>query len=68
MSTGAILGLSLLALAALWGFVEYRTLTDKIPDNHITAVIRAAYKSEPGVFVLFAFVLGYWFGHLFWCY
>lgn len=67
MSTGAILGLSLLALALLWLAVEWRTLTDHIPGNHITATVRAAWRKEPGVFLILFVCLGYLMGHFFWC-
>ena len=66
MSTGAILGLSLLVLAALWSWLEWRTLTDATPDNHITATVRRAVKAQPGPFLLFMFALGFLCGHLFW--
>ncbi len=46
--------------------VEAFTLADAIPSNHITAVVRAAFASEPGVFMWLAFSLGYLAGHLFW--
>ena len=67
MSTGLILGLSLLALAVLWVGVEIRTLQDGIPGNHITATVRRAWAREPGPFFLFALALGFLMGHLFWC-
>lgn len=64
--TGAILGLSLLALALGWGVLEWRTLSDGIPGNHITAVVRRAIKAQPGPFILLAFALGFLAGHLAW--
>jgi hypothetical protein len=64
--TGAILVLSLVALAAGWLILEWRTLKDDIPGNHITAVVRRAVEAQPGPFILFAFSLGFLFGHLFW--
>lgn len=67
MSTGAVLGLTLFSIALVWGILEYRTLRDKVPDNHITAVIRHAFREEPGVFILFTGAFSYWMGHLFWC-
>ncbi len=55
-------------IALLWK--EYKTLSDKIPGNHITAVIRIAWKRQPGVFliviVLLTAFLFYLAGHLFW--
>ena len=64
--TGAILILSLVVIAAMWLVLEWRTLTDETPDNHITAVVRAAVKKQPGPFILFAFALGFVAGHLVW--
>ena len=64
--TGTILILSLAVLAIGWLILEWRTLADDIPNNHITAVVRAALAKQPGPFILFAFALGYLFGHLFW--
>ena len=66
MSTGLILTLSLIAIAAIWLAVEWKTLKDSIEGNHITAVVRRAHKAQPGPFFLFAFALGFLFGHLFW--
>lgn len=64
--TGAILILSLVAIAALWLVLEWKTLSDDIPGNHITAVVRAAVKAQPGPFLLMMFALGFLCGHLFW--
>jgi hypothetical protein len=58
---------SLAALVLLWLVLEALTLADWIPQNHITPIVRKAYRKEPGVFVLLAFILGYLFGHFFWC-
>lgn len=66
MSTGAILIISLLVPPAVWAVVETKTLRDKTPDNHITAVVRAAVKAQPGPFIWLAFSLGFLSGHLFW--
>lgn len=66
MSTGAILVLTLAGLAVGWLLLEWRTLKDDIPGNHITAVVRKAVKAQPGPFMLFFFALGYLCGHLFW--
>jgi hypothetical protein len=67
MSTGSILVTSLIAIAVLWGVLEYRTLADRIKDNHITAVVRRAFLAQPGVFMLLGGAFCYWMGHLFWC-
>jgi len=64
--TGAILIISLLAIAALWLAVEWKTLKDDIEGNHITAVVRRAVLAQPGPFILGALALGFLFGHLFW--
>ena len=64
--TGAILILSLVVIGTLWLILEWRTLKDEVPDNHITAVVRKAVKAQPGPFILFAFAVGYLAGHLFW--
>lgn len=66
MATGTILLLSILVWALVWGALEAKTLADKIPNNHITAVVRAAVKAQPGPFVLLFFALGFLCGHLFW--
>jgi hypothetical protein len=64
--TGAILLGSLAIIAALWLAVEWKTLKDDIPNNHITAVVRSAVKAQSGPFLLFMFALGFLCGHLFW--
>lgn len=46
-------------------FIEYRTLKDDVPDNHITAVMRSAVKKEPWVFIGLALVSGLLCGHCF---
>lgn len=66
MSTGAWLGLTLMLWAISWGFLEYKTLSNETPGDHITAVVRRAFKAQPGPFLLFAFNLGFLFGHFFW--
>lgn len=66
MSTGAVIFLTFLGAAGVLGALEWRTLTDARPDNHITAVVRRAVRKQPGPFVLLAFALGYLAGHLFW--
>lgn len=53
---------SVMFLLALEAF----TLADSTPVNHLTAVMRAAFAKEPGVFVWLAFSLGYLGGHIFW--
>ena len=61
-------GLFVLAVALLWK--EYKTLTDKIPGNHITPVIRAAFRAQPGAFliviVILAVIAAYLGAHFFW--
>ena len=55
-----------------WIALEAKTLADKIPDNHITAAIKAAMRSEGirgvivGVLILVVLMLGWLGGHLFW--
>lgn len=66
MSTGAILIVSLLVVAALWIGLEVVRLKDQIPNNHITPVVRAAFHAQPGVFLAFFCLLAYLCGHLFW--
>lgn len=66
MSTGTWLGLTLVLWAVGWGFLEYKTLVNSTPDDHITAVVRRAVKAQPGPFLLFMFALGFLCGHLFW--
>lgn len=65
-TVGMVLVVSLVVLAVLWLLIERKTLRDDIPGNHITAVVRAAVRKQPGPFILFAFGLGFLFGHLFW--
>lgn len=66
MGTGTILLVSLLAVVIIWGTLEAKTLADKIPNNHITAVVRAAFKAQPGPFFLLGYALGFFSGHFFW--
>lgn len=66
MSTGAVLGLTLILWAACWGVLEYKTLSNDKPGDHITAVVRRAVKAQPGPFMLFFFALGFLCGHLLW--
>jgi hypothetical protein len=66
LSTGAVLVLSLVVWAVVWLVLEVLTLADSTPDNHITAVVRAAVKRQPGPFILLMFALGFLCGHLFW--
>jgi formate hydrogenlyase subunit 3/multisubunit Na+/H+ antiporter MnhD subunit len=51
-------------------YKEYKTLSDKVPDNHITAVFRVAFKKQPGAFliviILLTAALFYLGGHLAW--
>ena len=46
--------------------LEGVTLGDSVESNHITAVVRAAFAKEPGVFMWLAFSAGWLGGHLFW--
>lgn len=64
--TGTVLVVSLLLLTGTWLLLEYKTLKDAVPDNHITATVRRAIKKEPGVFAWFMFSLGFLLGHLLW--
>lgn len=64
--TGAILIISLVVVAAVWLVLEWKTLSDDIEGNHITAVVRRAVKAQPGPFLLLMFALGFLCGHLFW--
>lgn len=64
--TGTVLVVSLLLLTGTWLILEYKTLNDDVPDNHITATVRRAIKNEPGVFAWFMFSLGFLLGHLLW--
>ena len=66
MSTGAILITTLILWAVIWLIVEVRALEDDIPNNHITAVVRRAFKAQPGPFLMFFLALGFLLGHLFW--
>ena len=60
--------LFVMAVALLWK--EYTTLRNKIPDDHITASIRAAFKAQPGAFLIVMLLLtaaiSYLGGHLLW--
>lgn len=64
--TGIVLVASLLLLTGTWLVLEYVTLRDEIPDNHITATVRKAVRQQPGVFAWFMFTLGFLMGHLLW--
>ena len=64
--TGVILILSLVVIAVLWAVVEWRTLTDSVEGNHITAVVRRAVAAQPGPFILLALAFGFLLGHLLW--
>lgn len=58
-ATGAILLLVILGLLAL----EWYTLTNDVPNDHITAVVRRATKKT----ALLPFLLGMLMGHFFFC-
>ncbi len=57
-----------MAVALLWK--EYKTLTDDIPGNHITAAVRTAWRRQPGAFlpliVFAALTVAYLGAHFFW--
>jgi hypothetical protein len=65
-----VVGGALFVVAAALLWKEYRTLTDKVPGNHITAVVRAAWARQPGAFliviVLLSIALAYLGSHFFW--
>ena len=68
-----VFGLPIIGLTIL-GVLEWRTLADDKPGNHITATLRAAWKRQPGAVFLatlvwFAFISAVtWgvLGHVFW--
>jgi hypothetical protein len=66
----AIVGgaLSVVAVALLWK--EYKTLRNEIEGDHITASVRAAFKAQPGAFLIviltLSILLAYLGGHLLW--
>lgn len=69
MGTGAAILATLAVAAVVLLIVEFRTLADTIPDNHITATVRRA-MNQPGTrgaIILFLLALAYLAGHLFWC-
>ena len=45
--------------------LEWRTLRDNIPGNHITAALRATVKRLPWPWILLALVSGFLMGHCF---
>lgn len=61
--------LIVVALTTLWVIgllvLEYKTLTDKVENNHITAVLRSAVRKMPWPFILLALVSGFMMGHCF---
>ena len=68
-----VFGVPVGVLVAL-GVIEWRTLGDDVPDNHITATLRRAHREHPGA-VLLALVVWVAFlvavaagiaGHVFW--
>lgn len=61
---GLLIALTALYVVALLG-LEWKTLADRVPDNHITAVVRAAWKSQPWVFLLLGMIAAYFGGHFF---
>ena len=46
-----VFGLPVIALILL-GVIEWRTLADDTPGNHITAALRRAFKAQPGAVFL----------------
>lgn len=67
-----IVGLPLLALIYA-GILEVKTLADDKKDNHITAVLQAVWKQQPGAYGLVVLFWGLVFGvvmyvsgHAFW--
>lgn len=50
-----VFGLPIIGLTIL-GVLEWRTLADNTPGNHVTATLRAAWKREPGAVFLASLV------------
>lgn len=46
-----VFGLPIVGLVVL-GVLEWRTLADDTPGNHITATLRRAFKAQPGAVML----------------
>lgn len=59
-----VIGATALWVALLLA-IEFKTLRDDVPGNHITAVLRAAVKKLPWPFILLALVSGFMMGHCF---
>lgn len=61
--------LLVVAATAVWVVallvIEYKTLRDDVPGNHITAVLRGAVRKLPWPFILLALVSGFMMGHCF---
>lgn len=61
--------LAVVAITTLWVaallLLEYRTLKDKVPANHITAALRASVRALPWPWLLLALVAGFMMGHCF---
>ena len=64
-ASAILLAIVLIAIVSLF-VLEGITVSDAIPGNHITALVRGAYTSEPGVFIWLAFSTGFLGGHFFW--
>lgn len=60
-----VFGLPIVALVLL-GVVEWRTLADDVPDNHITATLRIAFKKQPGAVFLGTLVWVVFLVSVFW--
>lgn len=67
MSTGAVVLVVLAAAAAALIALEVVKLRTARPDDHITFVVRSAWKNEPGAVLMFVSAVCYLSGHLFWC-
>ncbi len=59
-----VIGATVLWVAMLLT-IEFKTLRDDVPNNHITAVLRGAVKRLPWPFILLALVSGTMMGHCF---
>ena len=55
-----VVGLPIVGLILL-GVIEWRTLADDVPGNHITAAMRRAFEAHPGAVMLATLV---WVGFL----
>lgn len=68
-----VVGLPIIGIAVV-AWLEVKTLRDKHPGNHITATLQAAFRRQPGAFVVLGGVWGAFLlallmgiaGHVFW--